>query len=68
MVRPKTRSGCSEIMYKLETMDISHLKHDILKSKMKIMAWMNEITIYGETYSEIVGQQFNLYSASSCAL
>ena len=39
-----------------------HFKHD------KIAEWMNEISIYGETYSKLVRQQIKLYSTSSCSL
>ena len=31
---------------------MSKIKHDILKSNLKILEWMNEISIAEETYSE----------------
>ena len=49
-------------------MKTSHLKHDTYKSNLQIAEWMNEISIAGETYSEIVRQKFTLYSTSSCQL
>ena len=68
MVRPDTCVGCSDIKSKLEKMKMSHSKHDIPKANLKIVECMNEISIAGETYSEIVRQQFNLYSISSFPL
>ena len=47
---------------------MSHFKHDIPKSNLHILEWVNEISIAGETYSEIVRQKFTLYSASSFPL
>ena len=64
MVRPDTRVGCSDTNYKLEIMNISQFKHDTTKATLQIVEWMNEIYIYGETYSETVKHQFNLYSTS----
>ena len=43
-------------------------KHDNPKSNLQIAEWMNKISISGENYSEIVRQQFKLYSTSSCPL
>ena len=34
MVRPDTRTGCSDIKYNLENMNISHLKDEIPKSNI----------------------------------
>ena len=36
IARPDTRSGFSDIKYKLENMKISHFKHDTPKAKMYI--------------------------------
>ena len=49
-------------------MKMSQLKHDTPKSNLNILEWMNEIPIYGETYSEIPRHQFTLYSTFSCPL
>ena len=49
MLHPETRTGCSDIKYKLETMNMSYIKHDIPISNLKIVEWMNYIPIYGET-------------------
>ena len=68
LVRPDTCAGCSNIMYRLENMNMSHFKHDIPKDNLHILEWMNEISITGETYSEIVRQKFTLYFTSSLSL
>ena len=49
-------------------MKMSHFKHEIPKANLQIAEWMNEISIAGETYSEIVRQKFTLYSTSSFPL
>ena len=65
MVQPDTRAVCSYIKYKLENMKKYHIKHDIPKSNHQILEWMNEISITGETYSEIARHKFTLYPTSS---
>ena len=68
MLRPDTRAGCLDTKYNLENTKMSHLKHDTPKDKLHIAESLNEISISGETYSEIVMQQFTLYSTLSCPL
>ena len=65
-LQPDTNAVCSDIKSNMENMNMSHFKHDIPKINLKIAEWMNEISIDGETYSEIVGHKFTLYSTSSC--
>ena len=60
MVRPETHTGLSYIKTKLYTMNMSQFKHDVSNAKIHIMEWMNEISIYGDTYSKIVRKKFNL--------
>ena len=50
IVRTEKRTGCSYIKYKMENISMSKIKHDILKSNLKILEWMNEISIAEETY------------------
>ena len=50
MVWPETRSGCSDIKYKLENKEMSQFKHDNPKAKLHISEWMNGISIDAETY------------------
>ena len=52
MVRPDTCAGCSYIKSKLENMKMYHFKHDIPEANLKIVEWMNDITIAGKTYSK----------------
>ena len=47
MVWPDTRKRCSDIKSNPENINISHLKHDIPKSNLKVAEWMNEIYISG---------------------
>ena len=49
----------------METIITYHFKYDTHKSNLQISKWMKKISIYGETYSEIVRQKFNLYYTSS---
>ena len=49
-------------------MKVYHFKYDIPKANLQIAYPMNEIPITGETYSQIVRQQFTLYYNSSCPL
>ena len=51
LVQPDKRTGWSGINYKLENMKMSHFKHEVPKSNLKISEYMNEISISGETYS-----------------
>ena len=41
-------------------MKMYHLKHDIAKANLQIVEYMNEISISGEAYSEIVRQKLTL--------
>ena len=68
MVRPDTHTGCSYIKSNTENMKMSHFRHNTPKAKLHISEWMNEISIYGKTYSEIVRQKLYLYSTLSCPL
>ena len=68
MVQPDKHSGFSDIKSKTKNMNMSHFKHEIPKANLQIEVWMNGISIDRETYLEIVSQQFNLYSTSSCPL
>ena len=68
IVRPDTHVGCLDIKKNMVTMRMSNFKYDIPKAKLYIAEWINEISIAGETYSEVVSQQFNLYSISSFPL
>ena len=61
MVRPNICAGFSDIKSNLENMKMSHFKHDTPKSNLKIAEWMNEVSIYGEIYSEILRHKFTLY-------
>ena len=65
MVNPEKIAGCSDIKTNLETMKISQFKHEIPRANLLISEWMNDISISGETYSEIVRHKLNLYSTSS---
>ena len=47
---------------------MSYFKHKIPKANLHIAEYMNEISIAGETYSEIVRQKFTLYSTLSFPL
>ena len=51
MVHPDTRAGCSYINRKLEIRKMSQFKHNILRYNLHIEEFMNNIYIYGETYS-----------------
>ena len=51
MVRPDTHTVCSDIESKLENVKMSPFKHDIPKSNLNIVKWMEEIYIAVETYS-----------------
>ena len=64
MVLPDTQTGFSDIKTKMETMKTSQLKHDIPRSNLQIAEWMNYISIYVETYSEIARQKFSFLSTS----
>ena len=64
MVHPDTRTGCSDINTKLETMKLFQFKHVIPKENIQISEWTNDISIEGETYSDMTRKQFNLYSTS----
>ena len=64
MVRPDTHAGCSTIKSKLENTNIPEFKYDIPKANLNITECMNEISIDGETYSEIASHKLNLYSTS----
>ena len=67
-VQADTRKGCSDIKYKPEKMKMYHFKHEIPKANLQITECMDEISIAGETYSEIARQKFTLYSTSSCPI
>ena len=54
MLQPDTHAGISDIESKPEITNIYHFKHNIPKPNLKIAECMNEISITGETYSEIV--------------
>ena len=47
---------------------MSQFNHDLPNANLHIAEFMNEISSAGETYSEIVGKKFNLYSTPSCPL
>ena len=47
MVRPDTHAVCSDIKTNLESIRMSHFKHDIPKYNLQIVEWMNKISIYG---------------------
>ena len=64
MVRPDTRAGLLDTKSNLETMNMSQFKHDITRANLKIVEWINEISIDGENYLEIVRQKFNIYATS----
>ena len=68
MVCPYTRTWRSYINSKLDNTNMSHFKHDIPKSNLHIAEWMNEISIAGESYSEIVRHKFKLYPTLSLPL
>ena len=48
---PDIRTGRSDIKFNMENMNMSQFKHDIPRSNLNIVEWMNEISISGETYS-----------------
>ena len=50
MVRPDTRTGCTDINYYLENMKMYHFKHDTPKANPHILDRTNEISIDGEIY------------------
>ena len=60
MVRPDTRAGYSNIKMNLETMKLSLFKHVIPKANIHISYLMDEISIAGETYSDIVRKHLTL--------
>ena len=45
-------------------MNIYQFKNYIHRENLHISEWMSEISISGETYSEILRQKFNLYYTS----
>ena len=49
-------------------MKISHFKQNTPKYNLQIEEWTNEISIAGETYSEIARQKFTLCLDSSCPI
>ena len=53
MVYPDTRNGCSDIITKIDTMNICQLKHDISKANLHIAECMNEISIAGDATYKI---------------
>ena len=63
-----THAGFSDIKSKLENMKMSQFKHDIPKANLLISEWTNKIFIDGETSSENLSKQFNLYPTSSWPL
>ena len=68
MVRPDTGAILSDIKTNMETMNMSNFNHDIPKSNLHIAEWMNEISIAGESYSEIMRHKFKLYPTLSLPL
>ena len=68
MVRTGTPKGCSDIKTNTETTTMYQFKHYTPNSNPQIVEWMNKISIEVESYLDIVRQQFNLYSTSSCPL
>ena len=51
MVQYDTHAGCSDIKTNLVTMNIPQFNHEIPRSNLHIVEWMNEISISGGTYS-----------------
>ena len=68
MVWSETCAVCLDIKSKVENMNMSQFKQDAPKDNMQIAKWTHEISISGETYSEILSNKLNLYSTSSFPL
>ena len=68
MVCHDTWVGCLDIKINMENIRMSHPKRDTPKANLQIVECMNYISISGEIYSEILRQQYSLYSTFSCLL
>ena len=60
LVHPDTYSVWLDTKKNMETTRMPNLNNDIPKDNLQIVEWMNNISIYGEIYSETARQKFNL--------